>query len=417
MKRFSERSQKGKRNLIILYFIIFLFLLAIIFILLNNVGFSKNLTSLIQVEDEINDSFTNPPEDQFIPTVDKYVSVNKEELYKIEESEFINDAINYLGYFYSTVTNNDISDGIGNGELIKYVYSTVIPNYKFNSSEFEEVLIDDLSVGDLGYTNGVYGIYLGYINERRVFLTSSPIGACYEIDQGMVTLNYLSADSNELLYGMFPMAFESFYHNPNFDFSKGNKIDTTKINSIYTEETIYSKIENLTYTLSTYVNKGDYKNVLKYLNTSYLENNMYGINENQFIKYFKSLFGLETTLLSTHKQFYFKIDSYIKIDDSYICDIKICSMDDNYQLDWIRTTTFTIFTDMTFLPCSVLDIDFDAIKYGFVHINDKETVVQYDEVGGETNSYDNNFIQKEDGRVVIRQEGFDFDISQILEKH
>lgn len=418
MKKFSDRSKRGQRNLIILYSVIGCLLL-FLFILLNELTFSKSdFSSSIYTQSSISESTTDIGTSPVLgPITAEYNEPNLESIsnnvssvqISKTESDFISAMLPLLGNPMVASSDTDLTNIADKEDFLHYGLKNLTENYK--KEDFYEVSYSELHVGDIAIFESGYGFYIGQYNGEAAFVTSSSIGSIFSISNPTISLVYDAGHNDELCNGWYPIAFTNYYHLNSNTFSEGYEIDLSTYYKVLDKN--YSHYAYRVYSLNKIFRNADFVKSSTLLNVVVPEKNNFYFNSDKYIDYFMN-FVSELSKISNQniENLYFSISTIYATTSCCII-----SIDANFiENDAVVMTSFeySFYADGTYLPFNVFT-ETGFSKYGFTYLGIGESLATEKTLPEGISSQNGHLIQKEDGTWVLRGGGFEQDVTNMIE--
>lgn len=432
LKKFKDRTKRGKRNLIILYSIIGA-AVVLIFILLNNFSSSSLSDSNIYTQKSENVPLytptptkgiveNEPPQldkpDAVVTKVPEFTLTQEESLIFFSEpisstvKEFVSSMLSLVGRPYSSVNDGTLDNGIGSQELFAYALSK-LGCTTFEKEEYIPTELGKLVIGDIAIAEQYVGIYLGEIEGNSVFIVSSNIGSIYSFSKPTVSLCYSKKDNDAIFNGWYPINFTQYYHYTKNTFSEPWEIDVAFHDfTLSFKDQMYAQ---LTYRISQYILQNDKNNATQLVN-SYLPSTFsYYIDKQKYGKYIDSLCEkIQKKAEEQHSdEIYFSISSMSPATECTLASIDvICQCDRTSSV--LGRLDYTLYLDGTYLPFNAFTEN-QFTQYGFTHLNDGDTIISAEE-SNEYTSETGSVVKTEDGKTVIRGNSFEIDTDSLGSK-
>lgn len=420
MKKFSERSKRGQRNLIIFYSMIGL-LVIFLFALLNTFHFNDNTFSnhIYTPTNTISAENTADIINSVVPTIilpeykDSYIGTTDDTLrtqISEMEDEFVFSMLSLLGRPIAISSDTEIVNTIKKEAFLDYGINHLAENYI--KEDFYEISYNELRVGDIAVFESGYGFYIGKYNGKSAFITTSCTGSIFSISNPLISLVYDATHNDELCNGWYPVAFTNYYHLKGNKFSEGSEIELSIYYDTLNERD--SHYASQIYSLNKIFRNADFVSSSALLNISVPQKSNFYFNSDKYIDYFR---GFVSTLSENSeyniKTVHFSISKLYTTTSCCIVGIEANFIKDS---DIIMTTSFeySLYMDGSYLPFNVF-AETGFSKYGFTHLGIGEHLVTEEGLVERIKSQNGYLIQKSDGRWVLRGGGFEQDVTDMIE--
>ena len=295
MKKFSERSKRGQRNLIIFYSMIGL-LAIFLFALLNTFHFNDNTFSnhIYTPTNTISAENTADIINSVVPTIilpeykDSYIGTTDDTLrtqISEMEDEFVFSMLSLLGRPIAISSDTEIVNTIKKEAFLDYGINHLAENYI--KEDFYEISYNELRVGDIAVFESGYGFYIGKYNGKSAFITTSCTGSIFSISNPLISLVYDATHNDELCNGWYPVAFTNYYHLKGNKFSEGSEIELSIYYDTLNERD--SHYASQIYSLNKIFRNADFVSSSALLNISVPQKSNFYFNSDKYIDYFRGI--------------------------------------------------------------------------------------------------------------------------------